>query len=273
MKNFTTAILLTAFLSQLNAATVDTISIYSHAMNKSYPCVVIKPANYRKSKQPFPVIYLLHGYSGNYASWITGAAQIKNYADVYHFIIVCPDGGYNSWYLDSPIDSTSQFETYVGKEIPAFIDKYYKTIKHRSGRAITGLSMGGHGGLYLAFKHADVFGACGSTSGGVDLRPYPKNWDLLKRLGDTASFKNNWHNYSVINVIESKPTMPLSIIIDCGTEDFFYPVNKNLHLKLMQLNIPHDYIERPGKHDWNYWRNAIKYQFLFFNHYFKLPKS
>ncbi|MFM2338537.1 MAG: hypothetical protein RL115_1730, partial [Bacteroidota bacterium] len=130
-----------------------------------------------------------------------------------------------------------------------------------------------HGGLYLAFKHADVFGACGSTSGGVDLRPYPKNWDLLKRLGDTASFKNNWHNYSVINVIESKPTMPLSIIIDCGTEDFFYPVNKNLHLKLMQLNIPHDYIERPGQHDWNYWRNAIKYQLLYFNHYFKQPKS
>jgi S-formylglutathione hydrolase FrmB len=273
MRNTSITFLLIVLIGKLNAATVDTINIYSNAMQKSYKCVVIKPAGYKKSAVPFPVVYLLHGYSGNYASWVKGAELIKKYADEYRLIIVCPDGGFSSWYINSPVDSSYQFETYVGIEIPDYIDKNYKTIKDRTGRAITGLSMGGHGGLYLAFKHSDLFGACGSTSGGVDLRPFPKNWDLTKRLGDTTNFKNNWKDYSVVNVIETKPVMPLSIIIDCGTEDFFYTVNREAHQKLLQLKIPHDYIERPGKHDWLNWRNAIKYQLLYFSNYFNENKN
>ncbi len=63
----------------------------------------------------------------------------------------------------------------------------------------------------------------------------------------------------------------LSIIIDCGTEDFFYEVNERLHRELLYRNIPHDYISRPpGIHDWNYWANAIKYQILFFSEFFKI---
>jgi len=38
---------------------------------------------------------------------------------------------------------------------------------------------------------------------------------------------------------------------------------------MLQLKIAHDYIERPGKHDWNYWRNAVKYQLLYFREYFQ----
>jgi len=72
----------------------------------------------------------------------------------------------------------------------------------------------------------------------------------------------------VTTVIENKPAESLAIIIDCGYDDFFYTVNHALHEKMMQLKIAHDYIERPGKHDWNYWGNAVKYQLLFFKNYF-----
>jgi enterochelin esterase-like enzyme len=37
----------------------------------------------------------------------------------------------------------------------------------------------------------------------------------------------------------------------------------------MDRKIPHDYIERPGKHDWNYWRNAVQYQLLYFSRFFQ----
>ena len=57
-------------------------------------------------------------------------------------------------------------------------------------------------------------------------------------------------------------------LIDCGTEDFFYQVNCNLHNKLMEAGIPHDFYVRPGVHNWDYWRNSIKYQMLFFSDYF-----
>jgi S-formylglutathione hydrolase FrmB len=166
------------------------------------------------------------------------------------------------------MDPGMKYETYVGKEVPDYIDARYPTIKNRKGRAITGLSMGGHGGLFLGFRHADDFGACGSMSGGVDIRPFAKNWEIRKLIGDSTRYPDNWRIYSVNTVIEKKPEKALAIIIDCGTDDFFYSVNRELHEKMLRLNIPHEYIERPGKHDWAYWANAVQYQLLFFSNYF-----
>ena len=85
-------------------------------------------------------------------------------------------------------------------------------------------------------------------------------------------YADNWKNYSVTTVIEKYPQDSLKIIIDCGTEDFFYTVNHTLHEKMMKLKIPHDYIERPGKHDWTYWSNAVQYQLLYFSNYFRNRK-
>ena len=57
-------------------------------------------------------------------------------------------------------------------------------------------------------------------------------------------------------------------MIDCGTDDFFYEVNQRLHEGTSLSQYPHDYIIRPGAHNWDYWSNAIKYQALFFHDYF-----
>ena len=160
------------------------------------------------------------------------------------------------------------YETYIADELVKWVDNNYKTIKSRTGRAITGLSMGGHGGLYLAFKHQDIFGAAGSMSGGVDLRPFPNNWDISKRLGTYSAYPERWEQNSVVNMLHLLTPKSLSLIIDCGTEDFFFKVNENLHQKLLERNIPHDYITRPGAHNWTYWANAVQYQLLYMNKFF-----
>lgn len=241
-------------------------------MQKDIKAVVITPDSYARQTK-FPVLYLLHGYSDRYDGWITKVPAIKDLADLYDMIIVCPDGAYGSWYLDSPIDPDFQYETYIADELVNWIDKNYRTIPSRSGRAITGLSMGGHGALYLAFRHQDIFGAAGSMSGGVDIRPFPNNWDLEKRLGKQSEFPENWEQHTVIGLLHLLTPNSLKLIIDCGTEDFFYEVNKKLHEELLYRNIPHDFISRPGVHNWEYWENAIKYQALFFNRYFETNKT
>lgn len=267
-KGFAFILLLVALLvHNANAAVVDTIDTYSASMKKVIKAVVITPNNYANAVE-LPVVYLLHGFSGNYADWIKKANGFEKNADLYQMIIVCPDGN-NSWYWDSPIDKNYRYETYVADELVKYIDGKYKTIKDRKARAITGLSMGGHGGLYLAFKHQDVFGAAGSMSGGVDIRSFPNNWEMAKRLGSYASNPENWERNTIANMLHLLTPNSVAIMIDCGTDDFFYRVNEKLHEQLVLRNIPHDYVTRPGAHNWAYWSNAINYQLLFMHTYFK----
>ena len=256
------------FVPALYAAKVDTVKVYSDSMKKEIKAVVVTPAHAALSER-LPAVYLLHGYSGNYGSWVNDGTEVKALSDRHNVIVVCPDGAFGSWYFDSPLDSAFMYETFVSKELVEWIDAHYNTIPSREGRAVTGLSMGGHGGLYLGFRHQDVFGACGSMSGGVDIRPFPDNWDIAKRLGKQSEFPQNWEANTVINQLHLLTPNAVKIMIDCGTEDFFYDVNVKLHQELLYRNIPHDFISRPGGHNWAYWANAVKYQLLYFSEYFQ----
>lgn len=268
MKTRSYIILLFFVFFSAKAATVDTLEIYSAAMNKKIKSCIIIPEGYENSTKKFPVVYLLHGYSGNYATWIKNFKEIRQQVDTYDFIAIGVDGNYSSWYFDSPIDANFKYETYIVKELVPFIDKKYKTIPNRKARAITGFSMGGHGALYLSFKHQDVFGAAGSMSGGVDFRPFPDKWDIKKRLGSITDFPENWNDNTVVNMLKMAQSNQLKLILDCGVDDFFIDVNRQFHQKMLNLKIEHDYIERPGKHTLDYWENALKFQLLFFSNFF-----
>lgn len=257
-----------AFYLQGYCGHVDTLRIYSPAMHKYIPCVVIVPDRYDHSKDRYPVLYLLHGYSGNYLNWITQVPELKDYTDEFQMIVVCPDGGYSSWYFDSPVDSSMRYESFMTKILVPAIDSAYRTLADRSHRAICGLSMGGHGAMYLAIRHTHLYGAVAAISGGVDIRPFPNNWDIKKRLGNIKTHRANWEKNTVINLVDTLKNGTLKIALDDGVNDIFIKVNRALHQKLLRLGIDHDYTERPGKHNWDYWRNAIAYEMLFFRKFF-----
>ncbi len=256
------------------AARVDTVSIYSAAMQREIPALVITPDSYAASDTSrYPTVYLLHGYSGDYRDWVVKAPEVIALADQHQVVIVCPDGGYNSWYLDSPLQDSSQYETHVAQEIIAFMDTTYRTIANRTGRAITGLSMGGHGALFLALRHPDTFGAAGSMSGGVDLTYNTNAWEISEKLGPYEEHLLRWDSLSVVNLVALQPPDSLTMIIDCGTDDFFFAINQQLHRTLLKQTIAHDYIVRPGRHQWEYWNEAVLYQLLFFAEYFDQQSS
>jgi S-formylglutathione hydrolase FrmB len=265
------------FLLSLNAAfagQVDTLDVYSPSMNRQIRCLVIRPSNYSGADKPYPVLYLLHGWSGNYTSWLTDAPQLRTAVEAHRMIIVCPDGGYDSWYLDSPVDSTVRYSTHIAREVTGAVDSRYHTIRTPAGRAISGLSMGGHGAMHVALNHPEVFGAVGSMAGGLDLRPFRKNgWNLQGVLGDPDTSWQNWEQYSVVNELRLLAGRKTPVIIDCGLGDFFLEVNRTAHQVLMEMNYPHDYTERPGEHNHFYWGNAVDYQILFFDKFFKTKPS
>lgn len=263
------ALLLLALAVQGFAAGVERLSVPSASMNKEIPVLVILPDIALASEGgDCPVVYLLHGYGGNAETWLTIKPDLPQIADQKGIIFVCPDAR-NSWYWDSPIDPAFRYETFVASELVEYVDLHYKTVTDREGRAITGLSMGGHGALWIAFRHQETFGACGSMSGCADIRPFPKNWEISRRLGSLAENPKLWDEYTVINNLDSLRSEALAILIDCGVEDFFLDVNKELHASLLTRQIDHDFTIRPGGHNRAYWHNAIDYQILFFEKYFR----
>lgn len=249
------------------AATVDTISIDSKSMSKGIKTVIVLPEQYNPAEK-YPVLYLLHGYSGRYDNWVNNAPEIKKLVDTYNYIVVCPDGGFDSWYWDIKGDKNYQYDTFVSQELTNFMDTHYATRKDRSGRAITGLSMGGHGAMTLAINHQAIYGAAGSTSGGLDIRPFPMNWNIKNRIGTYSDQPLEWEAKSVINMLHLLEANRLDLIIDCGKEDFFYKVNVAIHDKLDYYNIPHTFITSSGVHNWDYWSKSIIYQMAFFNDFF-----
>ncbi|MGL4520772.1 MAG: alpha/beta hydrolase [Phocaeicola sp.] len=254
-----------SFMS-LQAAKIDTLHVHSKSMKEDVTVLTITPDKALKGEK-CPVVYLLHGYGGNAFTWMGIKPNLPEIADREGIVFVCPDGK-NSWYWDSPIRENYRYETFVTNELIPYVDKNMNTIAFRSARAITGLSMGGHGGLWLSFRHTNLFGAGGSMSGGVDIRPFPTSWAMEKSLGKMEDNPLVWEAHTVINQVEQLQKGELALIIDCGLGDFFLEVNQKLHQKLVEKGIDHDFTIRPGKHDNNYWRNAVDYQILFFKKYF-----
>lgn len=253
-------------MSYVQAAQVDTVLVNSRSMQKDIKTVVVVPDI--AAQKACPVIYLLHGHGGNYATWISVKPNLPQIADEKGIIFICPDGE-NSWYWDSPLHANVRYETFISSELINYVDQHYKTVARREGRAITGLSMGGHGAMWNAIRHSDVFGAAGTTSGGVDIRPFPKNWNMSDQLGEEASNQSVWDAHTVINLVPSMKKGQLALIIDCGYDDFFLEVNKNFHEALLKQGIGHDFLLRPGAHNSDYWNNSIDYQILFFQKYFQ----
>jgi len=105
-------LLFTYFIS--TASKVDSLDVPSVVMNKAYKAAVVLPKSYAKSKENFPVLYLLHGGGGHFRDWLTSTPDkesVKNLADQYNLIIVMPEGETFGWYMDSPFKSDNKFET------------------------------------------------------------------------------------------------------------------------------------------------------------------
>jgi S-formylglutathione hydrolase FrmB len=205
---------------------------------------------------------MLHGWDANYKQ-LNKIAGLQQYANDYQFVIVCPDGLTDSWYLNSPEVKNSQFESFFIKEL------YPKILANYSINAskifITGLSMGGHGALTLFFKYPDLFLSAGATSAVVDMRVcinergFDKKFGIKKLFGENnPNLESLYFNFSAISLVKNMVGKKKTFIFDCGTEDFFFKSNQNFYQVCKKLNISVNYSSSEGKHDSKYWQKNIR---------------
>ena len=208
---------------------------------------------------PFPVLYLLHGLSDDHTAW-TRRTSLERYADGLPLIVVMPNGE-RGFYTDAKLKPKAAYETNLVRDIVGFVDRTFRTIPAREGRAAAGLSMGGYGALKLALKYPDVFCAAVSHSGAIDFArrefsgqdDWDREWRLV--LGDAPAGGPD----DVFALAErlDRANLP-ALRIDCGTDDYLITVNREFTAHLTALGIPHEYEEHPGDHDWAYWDRHIQ---------------
>jgi S-formylglutathione hydrolase FrmB len=280
MKNLALVLFLFLPILGFTQAKVDTISVYSPSMKKSLKAAITFPSSYQKGQSRYPVVYLLHGGSGAYSDWhqkVTEKGLVNRMAEEHDLIIVTPGVGPASYYYDSPLLDSVRYETYMIQELIPFIDQQYRTLAKKESRAITGLSMGGHGAITLAAKHPTLFVAAGSMSGvmniDTDLWKVGEDFKSLRKKGQIEMLgainyqAPVFSPYTAVGLVDQLKNQKIHLIIDCGVDDFLIETNQQMHSLLMEKKIAHEYIERPGAHTWPYWTEALPVQFFFLTKY------
>lgn len=213
----------------------------------------------------FPVMYLLHGTYGDYTDWLR-LTGVERYAKQHRMALVMPSAS-NSFYHD--MKAGANYLSYLTRELPAFIIKYFPISGKREDTFIAGLSMGGYGAMKAALEYPEKYAACASLSGILDVQEFrehiykylPENpyfWDCI--FEDPARI--NGENLNLISLLEKQrmKNRPLPRIYQSvGTEDTTaYEVNQAARRRLEVLDIDYTYRESEGIHDWEFWDKEIK---------------
>jgi putative tributyrin esterase len=248
---------------------IQDFKLNSKLMAREMPYRVVFPKNYSSAKtEKFPVIYLLHGYSGHFDNW-TDKTDLKKYAADYNYIIVTPEGN-NGWYSDSAKVSNDKYESYIIQELIPEIDKNFRTIAARESRVIGGLSMGGFGAMKLGIKYPQMFALAGSFSGAIAASSYRNSNEipsgalrttLLDTFGEPESETHKANNlFKITSEMSPEKIASLPFLyLDCGTEDELglLQINKMFADILVQRKIPHEFRQLPGKHNWEFWNSQV----------------
>ncbi|MDR0694691.1 MAG: esterase family protein [Prevotellaceae bacterium] len=217
-----------------NVAVLSNQTIASSYMSQSMKFNLILPGSYNlEADKSYPVLYLLHGMGGNNTQWITAGnaatwvqQAVKNNV-VPELIVVMPDAQVTFY--------TGNYEQYFQQELIPYIESRYRTINDRGSRFIAGLSMGGYGTLYHALKYPEKFALAFSMS------PVDLNGDITRLISQ-----------------HSGAGLP-ALTIDAGENDFVVNDHpEKIHLALEAKNIPHEWIYRPGGHDWTFWQASLQ---------------
>lgn len=274
---FTILIVLTCVLtSNAQTASIETVQFHSTLINTTLPYNVFLPPGYPASKTTrYPVLYLLHGLGGHYTDWLT-RTNVADYASQYRMIVVMPEGN-NSWYVDGAPSKTAsgsdrpgdKYESYILQEVLPDVDKRYRTIQSRYGRAIAGLSMGGYGAIKYGLKYPSTFAFAGSLSGALaaaswtedEMKSVKSVYDSLLPVFGAAGSEVRKANdiFQIAQGLAASRVAALPYFyLDAGTEDFFFTVNHRFAELLREKKIPHEYRELPGDHSWQYWDRQVK---------------
>ena len=263
-------LLLPAFSAM--AGKVVTDSLESKVLGASVKYNVYLPSGFDKSDKQYPVIYMLHGLSDTYTSWVerggmqTVADELIGTGELREVVIIMPNAGgpdiHNTWngYFNMP---GWNYEDFFFKEFLPQVERKYRIISDKGHRAVMGLSMGGGGSTVYCQRHPDMFSSCYAMSAWLENKQGQVGGKELKK--DKLYYVSNAVNeHSALAFIDNADDATLQALrtvkwfFDCGDDDFLVRLSFELHMKMKEKGVKSELRVRNGVHNWEYWHTALR---------------
>lgn len=210
------------------------------------------------SRADVPVLYLLHGLSDDDTIW-TRRTSIERYVSELGLAVVMPQV-HQSFYSDEVHGMA--FWTFLTRELPSTVHRFFRLSERREDTFVAGLSMGGYGAMKWALREPWRFAAAASLSGALGLRHPSAGADpdfarLMQRVfgdGPTEGTRDD-----VLHLVSTadKDDLP-ALYVACGTDDFLFPANEEFVRVAGEAGVPLSVDFGPGDHEWSYWDAQIQ---------------
>lgn len=224
--------------------------------------IYLPPAYSATPRPRLPVMVLLAGQPGSPRDWFD-AGRITERLDAFArehdglapIVVVADQLGSraaNPMCLDSKL---GQSETYLAREVPAWIKQRLTVDERREAWTIAGLSQGGTCALQLAVRAPDVYGNFVNLTG--------QREPTLGTRAETvkAAFDGDEAAYARVNPLDilAREQFPRTAgVIVAGRDDLPYrQADAEVFEACRKAGMDVLWKELPGAHDWKVWRPGL----------------
>lgn len=212
-------------------------------------------------------LYLLHGYSANRNAWLLGS-RIEEFSLKYNIAVVFPNGD-NSFYLDRP-GAGNQYCSFIGEELVAYTREVFHLSDKQEDTYIGGLSMGGFGAIHVGLAFPETFSKIFALSSALIIHDI-KNIEpgFQDNIADYDYYKETFSDLKHLDQSLNNPERQIEeiklnggkvpkLFMACGSEDFLIEQNRTFVEFLQKQEVPVDYFESSGVHDWDFWNTYLE---------------
>lgn len=241
--------------SPVSPARTLSVNCRSPALGGALPTLVYLPAGYQSGSAPYRVIYFLHGLPAGPTSYTANAFVAGALAaSRRRAIVVAPQGardqGSDPEYLN--LEAAQDWPVAISQDLPQCIDKRFRTVRSRFGRALVGLSAGGYGAFNIGLRNLSTFGAVESWSG--YFAATDPSGDHILNLGSSKA-NSDARVPSGSGLASALKTWPALIGFYVGAQDSrFLQMNQQFDAALSKGGVLHVFKIYPGGHTNTLWR-------------------
>ncbi|MGW8024234.1 alpha/beta hydrolase [Staphylococcus xylosus] len=240
-----------------------TINYKSKTIGMNHPFIAILPEdvsyfNTETEPKQLKTMLLLHGLSSDETSYMR-YTSIERYANDHQIAVIMPNADHSGY---SNMKFGHKYFDYV-LEVLDYAHQILPLSQKREDNFIAGHSMGGYGTIKYALAQGHRFvKACPLSSvfnaqSFIDIDWNDFSGQAIAGVDKMTQGTELDPYYLVDKAIAESKVIP-ELLIMCGTEDQLYEDNKQFIAYLDKQNVPYQFEDGPGKHDYAYWDKAVK---------------